>query len=446
MKSAPLRNRIVYSIGSMGSSSVFFSTTLWLVYFYSPPPESGLPVLVPVLLIGAAMAVGRFIEAFDDPLIGHWSDVTNSRWGRRAPFVIFGMPFMALFFFLLWSPPLDHESVINGIYFFVVLELFYLAATVVLGPYEAMMPEIVVTPTDRVNLSSWKVLFGACGTAIALIVSPILVQQFGFKVMGLVVGGTAFVTLYVSLLEARGYMRFEHKPAEISFFDAAKSTLTNLPFLAFSAGLVLYYVGFNLLIQAMPFFVRVIMEESEDKVSWFTGGILVMLLLSLPFMGVLASRLGKKRAFAFGMLTLVLYMPLWYFIGFIPSVPKLAQGIIYVALAGVPFAALHVFPNALMADVIDYDETRTGQRREAIYYGMLETLKKIAFALSTAVFSLVLNLGCSVDNPIGIRLLGPIAAFSALVGFIIFNWGYRLPDVVTRDEVLNGPAEGVTVI
>ena len=89
-----------------------------------------------------------------------------------------------------------------------------------------MLPEIAITPSDRVNISAWKVVFGAAGTATALIVSPILVERFGFKVMGIVVGGTAFVTLYVSLLGARGYMRFEHRPAEINLFDAAKSTLT----------------------------------------------------------------------------------------------------------------------------------------------------------------------------------------------------------------------------
>ena len=434
MRSLPLKNKILYALGSMGSSSVFFSTTLWLVYFYSPPPESGLPVLVPILVIGVAMAAGRFIEALDDPLIGHWSDVTNSRWGRRAPFIIFGMPFMALLFFLLWSPPLGYESIINAVYFFVVLELFYLAATVVLGPYEAMMPEIATTPGDRVSISSWKVLFGSAGTAVALIVSPILVQSFGFKVMGLAVGVTAFITLYISLLGARGYLRYEHRPANISFFDAAKSTLTNPPFLAFSAGLVLFYVGFNMLIQAMPFFVRVIMVESEDKVSWFTGAILAVLLISLPFMGLLASRLGKKRAYGLGMLTLVVYMPLWYFAGYVPGIPKIVQGIAYVSLAGLPFAALHVFPSALMADVIDYDEMRTGHRREAIYYGMQETMKKAAFALSTGLFSLVLTLGYSAENPTGIRMLGPVAALAVLIGFVIFVWGYRLPDVVVSAQ------------
>lgn len=432
MDTMPLANKLLYSLGSLGSSSIFFSTTLWLVYFYAPPSESGLPVLVPVLIIGVLLAIGRFIEAFDDPLIGHWSDSTKSRWGRRVPFIVAGMPFMALFFFLLWSPPDGHESVLNAVYFFLVLELFYLAATIVLGPYEAMLPEVAVTASDRVSVAAWKVLFGTMGTGLALVGSPFLIQEHGFKAMGLAVAGLAFVALYGSLLGARGRLRFEHRPAQISFLDAAKATLTNPPFLAFSAGLVLFYVGFNLMIQVMPYFVRVLMQESEEKVSWFTAAILVMLLAALPLMAGLARWRGKKWVFAAGMLSLSLYLPFWYVVGSLPGIPIIAQGLAYVALSGIPFAALHVFPGALMADVIDYDELRTGQRREAIYYGMQETLKKIAFALSTGLFTFILNLGFSTENPLGIRLMGPAAALATLLGYFLFTRGYRLPDVVQR--------------
>lgn len=414
----------------MGSSSVFFTTTLWLVYFYAPPPEAGRAVLVPVAVIGAVMAAGRFIEAFDDPLIGHWSDTTRCRLGRRAPFVLLGMPFMAVLFLLLWSPPDAHQSTLNAVYFFLVLELFYLAATVVLGPWEAILPEVARTPGDRVSVSSWKVVAGTIGTALALVGTPLLVERFGFVAMAAVVAAVFWVTIWVSLLATRGHMRYEQDPAEISFLTAAKATLTNVPFLAFSAGLVFFYLGFNLLIQVMPYFVRVAMGEGEERVSWFTGGLLAVVLLSLPLVARAAARFGKKRTYAAGMLMLVLYVPFWYFIGYIPGIPTMAQGLVYVALAGLPFAALHVFPNALMADVIDYDALRTGHRREAIYYGMQETLKKLAFALSTAVFALVLDLGFTAENPLGIRLMGPVAAVAVLVGFVLFTWGYRLPDVV----------------
>ena len=327
MKSLPLRNKVLYSFGSVGSSAVFFSTTLWLVFFYSPPPESGRPVLVPIFIVGLVLAIGRFIEAFDDPLIGHWSDVTKSRWGRRASFIMFGMPFMALFFFLLWSPPHNNESLVNAVYFFIVLEGFYLFATVVLGPYEAMLPELAVTAEDRVSVASWKVFFGTAGTSIALVASPYLVNQFGFRTMGVALAAIALVAIYIGLLGGRGHLRFEHQPADIPFMDAVKATLSNPPFLAFSAGLVLFYVGFNLLIQVMPFFVVVVMEETEEKVAWFTGAILLMLVLSLPAMVRLARWRTKKWAYAAGMLALVFYMPLWYFAGFLPEIPKLVQGL-----------------------------------------------------------------------------------------------------------------------
>lgn len=433
-KPLPLANQLLFALGSMGSTAVFFSTTLWLVYFYAPPEEAGLPVLVPVLTISAVLALGRFIEAFDDPFIGHWSDITQSRWGRRVPFVVLGMPFMALFFYLLWTPPHGYESTLNAVYFFVALELFYFAATVVLGPYEAMLPEIATTARERVSLSSWKVVFGSLGTAVALVGSPLVVYEFGFPAMALVVITTAWLTIYVGLFGSRKYLRYEQRPSSFSFPNAVKSTFSNRPFLAFSAGFVLFYLGFNLMIQVTPFFVRVVLEETENKVSWITGAILVVVLLSLPLMARLATSRGKKWTYAAGMLVLVLYMPFWFFVGYLPVLPKLVQGVLYVALSGVPFAALHVFPTALMADVIDYDEQLTGQRREAIYYGIQETLKKLAFALSTGLFALVLSLGYSAENPLGIRLMGPIASLVVLLGFLAFVWGYHLPDTIQREE------------
>ena len=98
-------------------------------------------------------------------------------------------------------------------------------------------------------------------------------------------------------------------------------------------------------------------------------------------------------------------------------------------------AAVFTFPNAITADIIDYDELRTGQRREAIYYGTQATLEKIASALFPLILALLLMLGSTADDPLGIRLVGPVAGFLALVGFLAFR-GYRLPDTVSADTVM----------
>ena len=97
-------------------------------------------------------------------------------------------------------------------------------------------------------------------------------------------------------------------------------------------------------------------------------------------------------------------------------------------------AAVFTFPNAIQADIIDYDEARTGFRREAVYYGTQATMEKIAFSFFPLILAALLLLGSTADNPLGVRLVGPAAGFIAFVGFLTFR-GYRLPDTVTPESL-----------
>ena len=74
-------------------------------------------------------------------------------------------------------------------------------------------------------------------------------------------------------------------------------------------------------------------------------------------------------------------------------------------------------------------------RREAVYYATQAMLEKIAFSLFPLILALVLLLGETADNPLGIRLMGPVAGLLSLMGWITFR-GYRLPDEVTAESVL----------
>ena len=117
-----------------------------------------------------------------------------------------------------------------------------------------------------------------------------------------------------------------------------------------------------------------------------------------------------------------------------------------MAILGLPMAALFVLPNPILADVVDEDETRTGLRREGIYFAAAGTLNKLGFALSTVIFGLLLqSFGFSTAQPLGVRLVGPVAGLGMLLGLLIFVRGYRLPDRITAPAVSgarSSPAQG----
>ena len=73
-------------------------------------------------------------------------------------------------------------------------------------------------------------------------------------------------------------------------------------------------------------------------------------------------------------------------------------------------------------------------RREGIFYATQNLFEKIASSLSPLLLALVLLLGETGEDPLGIRLVGPVAGCIAFFGFWLFR-GYRLPSTVTRETV-----------
>lgn len=96
MKTLLLKGLLLYSSASMGLNIVSLTVGTWLLYFYAPPPDSGRIQYLPVTLVGVLLIVTSLWDAIIDPFIGHWSDTTRSRWGRRRPFLMYGAPVMAL--------------------------------------------------------------------------------------------------------------------------------------------------------------------------------------------------------------------------------------------------------------------------------------------------------------------------------------------------------------
>ena len=248
------------------------------------------------------------------------------------------------------------------------------------APYEAWLPEVAVTSDDRVSLSAWKSLFGVIGAALALVASPQLKDWLGFAGMALVLGAMTMLSYYLAVLGAAG-RRAGGKHSNLDLWVAIRATLANRPFLIFAASLVLFNLALNMLTQMMPYFVVSIMGQGTEQVSLYVG------LFFARHVGQPAGN-GQAR-------TTVDQAPClphvhggcWRCTSRCSSSPAISLAFrpwpkdwCTLPWAGVPIAGLFVFPNALLADVIDYDAQLTGQRREGMYFGVLSTINKLALA------------------------------------------------------------------
>ena len=117
----------------------------------------------------------------------------------------------------------------------------------------------------------------------------------------------------------------------------------------------------------------------------------------------------------------------------------------FMAVLSLPTAIALVMPAVLFADVIDYDETLSGLRREGLYNGAVALLTKWAEGLGRALVVGLLVLGSTREDAMGIWLSAPIAGIIILLGFVVFVRRYPEAEMKAAIAHLRGeasPGEG----
>ncbi|MFA5688674.1 MAG: MFS transporter [Kiritimatiellales bacterium] len=124
---------------------------------------------------GIALSIAMLWDAITDPVMGHITDNTRTRWGRRHPYIMWGGVMLAISFFLLWTVPAYFTSP-AGIFTCILLLnlLVRTAVTVFVVPYTALGFEMCPEYVDRSRLQGVRyffnmlinLIFGACAWSI----------------------------------------------------------------------------------------------------------------------------------------------------------------------------------------------------------------------------------------------------------------------------------------
>ena len=444
----PLLSKMLFASDHVGLQAISYFRQSWILFFLVPPLGEGIARVPDVSLLGLdvdarvfagfLIFAGRFVDAFTDPLIGWWSDRTRSRWGRRIPFILFSTPFYALFAAMVWFLPTEDASLWNAIYFVIVLELFFTAATMSSGALEALVPEVTREASDRMNLVGLIFLFAIFGAVLGLAISGPLVDALGFQAVGVILAAMGIVFRYISLAAVWKYAPRHTTPARVSFWRGLRETIRNPQFVYYLPTFVMFTTGVGVMMGWIPFFAsQVLLAEEEGTV---TGLIFALAILGAVISGLVFWRLisrvkmSKRRVYGSCLVASGVVFPLLGLVGLFSESGLLVQGLAMAFAAGLPMAGVFMLPKGLTADIADYDAMLNGERREAMFYATQNFFEKITFALPPALLALVLLLGETTEDPLGLRLAPVLAGVLALLGIVMWH-RYRLPDTVNRETV-----------
>ena len=423
--SATLRTRtkLAWGIAGLGAEALHQSRIAWLVFFYASATTGSGSARLSLAAVSLLFFAGKILEAFADTFIGHWSDRTRSRLGRRIPFVLLASPPMTLLAVLLFTPPNHASELATGLYFFTVLEAFFLCNSLVNIPFDSLLPEIAPTREGRVSISSWRVQFGVVGAGVGLIGSSLLISLFGYQVMAITLALLALATRYVGLVGIWGRTRRDTPASSPPFMETLRLTASNRPFLLFMTSFVLFSTGLAMVIGLLPFYVTAVLRET-DTGTWsglLTAVGIASMALTIPLFGRFAKRTSNEHAYLRAMLACGIAFQVLLVAGSLPGIPREAQALVAMVIVGAPLAGVYLFPGPIIAEYCDIELRKLGLRREGMFFSTQAFTDKVVEAFAPLMLGLLLLLGHQPGSTWGVRLVGPVAGLIVLSGYMLFR-------------------------
>lgn len=374
--------------------------------------------------ISLAWIIFAFWNALNDPLFGILQERIDTEMGRRIPVLRFGSLFYALSFIICWFPFMGNTQVALFWNLLLVLFLFDSMFTM-LGLVQTVLPaEMCITQKARSNLSLYNVILGSAGGLFGMVLPLILLTDETttelnpfFQPVMLLLAAVAGTILFVSSF-ALTENEYARKEESYGFIESMIKSLKNREFLAFEAMNFFHEMAFTIVTGSMIYYVQYVVRLDGILASL---PIIVVFLIMLVF-SFLADRMvrqrGLKQVYIIGLLISSLGLIILFFSG-----SWLLMAMLSLVVVGIGFGPVTLIWSPLLADVIDYDETLTGKRRETTYAGMNALITKPAISIANAIFLLVIS-GFGFDNTL---IEQPISAvFGIQLGFALLTAIYLI--------------------
>lgn len=436
------REKVSYGLGSTAEALVFTATTSFTLLFYNQVRglDSG--------LVGTALALGLFVNAFVDPIIGSWSDRTRTRWGRRHPFMFGAILPAALLILALYNPP-DISAAGQLVWLAVCNTLLLQVMTVYHTPHLALGGEMSQDYLGRTSvmayntfclwmgdtlgwLLSFRVFFAASERFPNGALDPSRYPLFSGTVALLVVLILGYSSW--STMNRIPYLPQPHGGQKgfglRELFRDIGRALANRNYVVLLIGLffmsMMTGVRIALWLYTATFFWRL----DNSQISLFVIGSFFGYLFAAFAVKPLHARFDKRWTGAVSLMAYSVGPALPLALGYFGVLGADTPGILWILIA---FSVLQHAPYSLMtttitsalADIADENELKYGLRQEGVLYATRTFFQRVDQALGTALAGWVLSYIAFPTNakpgevPAEV-LLGLAAAFalSAIPGLI----------------------------
>lgn len=361
-----------YALGMFGTSIPINMIKGSMILFYVD--MLGLDARV----YAAVMVVYAVIDAIDNPLLGHLSDRTRTRFGRRRPWLLIGAPLLAASMIAFFSAPTSLEGAGLVIWFAVFAILCEAFDSMLNANYGALLPELFPVEKVRARANSLRQGFQLVALVISLAVTPLLTTKVfgtetstaGFRTTAIIYGVVAVVAICFMAVGAHENPRYS-TPERTPFLPSVVAILKNSLF--WKVGLIgaCYAIPMALVLSGVQLYVRYSLGLPVAQTLYLQGVVIVVAAIGLAAWTRVVSRRGALWTWrlAFPLLA-VSFLGLFF-------ARDLVTGILAGVLVGIGWSGMLATNDLIVARVLDGDAARHGTHREGLFLSAFGTLGRL---------------------------------------------------------------------
>ncbi len=264
--------------------------------------------------VGSVMTIDNIFAVIFLPVFGALSDRTNTRYGRRMPYLLIGIPLSALAFILI---PVFRLSLVPIMITVVAMNFFM---SIYRAPTVALMPDF--TPRQLRSKANGVINFmGGIGAVLAFLIGGFLFEKNEYLPFA-VGSGIMIITIILMYL-------LIHEPKEIIDDTKADKVIdtdagakgTNMSLIFLLLAIFFWFTSYNAVETFFSTFGEVVLKIDKGQSSFMLAVFSAMLVVfSIPS-GMLASKIGRKKTILIGIAVLFsVFLTMNFTIGLSPYI------------------------------------------------------------------------------------------------------------------------------
>ncbi len=419
-----MKDKLGYMFGDFGNDFTFILSSSFMLKFYTD--VMGIEAAV----VGLLMMAARFVDAVTDVTMGQIVDrskPTNA--GKFKPWIKRMCGPVAISSFLIYQSglaglPYGVKVVWMTVTYILWGSIFYTSINI---PYGSMASAVSPEPKDRADLSTWRTIGATLAGLVIGVGTPIFAYETvnGNTVlsgprMTIIAGGFSVLAIVCYLLCFQLVRERVEVPANNKKLDISqlfKSLVTNRPLLGIIAAAIALLLA-TLTMQGMSGYVfpNYYGNAAAQSASSFTGSLAVLLICAL-LAAKLSEKYGKKELSVISCLAAAAV----YLVCLIVHPQNAFVYVAFFTLAYVGFGFFNTVIWAMITDVIDDAEVKSGVREDGTIYSVYSFARKLGQALSAgmtgALLSLIGYTNVTAFEPEITERIFKLSCIAPLVGF-----------------------------